>query len=214
MAKNLSKARQKEVFKLLVNQSKIAVEFAENSPEQDFALLVTRDLPIVYAEMPKPRFCILLAKSYQGSYRALHIWKSTKWVPLTATKIFATGRKSTASGSKKKKVLAAMRTVIKPQIDNFKAEISLPAKCALTGKTLTSLSGRYVHVDHFKLPFSHIVEEWLLECQLTFERIDLDRTGNFKNRALEQSFYAYHKARADLKLVDKTANLKKGAKIL
>jgi hypothetical protein len=211
MDTKLTKAQQRALFKLMIDRARVAVEFAAKSPEQDLCLLLTRDLPMVYSELPDARFCVLTVKGYKGSYRALHVFKSEKWVPLTAAKIFA-GKTSTACASKKRRVLAAMRLIIKPQIDGFKATVALPCTCPLTGKILNTLSGAKVHVDHFMVPFSKIVEEWLAISELTFEQIPLARDGSFKDRATAQDFYAYHQLKADLKLVDKTANLRKGAK--
>jgi len=209
----LNKTQQKALFKQMVDRSALAVEFKAGSPERDLALLLTRDLPMVYSELPEARFCILNVKGYKGSYRALHVFKTNKWVPLPATTVFAKGKRSTASSSKKRRVLAAMRLIIKPQIETFKAMVTLPIGCPLTGKVLTTTSGAKVHVDHFSLPFSTLVAEWLELKGLTFEAIDLSRSGEFKDRGLAQDFYHYHQARADLQLVDKTANLKKGAKV-
>jgi hypothetical protein len=105
-----------------------------------------------------------------------------------------------------------MRVIIKPQIDSFRSEVELPATCPLTGKTLKTTNGKTVHVDHI-YPFSKLVEEWLIAEDLNFEAIDLDRSGEFKDRYLAQKWYAFHKTMANLQLVDKTANLKKGNKV-
>jgi hypothetical protein len=206
-----TKAKIKELWSQMINRSRLNVEFVPGSAEYDFALVTTRDLPIVYAELPQPRFCVISVRGYRGSYRALHIYKTNKWVPLVATKVFAASS-SSATGSKKKRVLAQMRVIIKPQIDNFRSEVELPATCPLTGKILKTTNGKTVHVDHV-YPFSRLVEEWLIAEDLNFEAIDLDRAGEFKDRSLAQKWYAFHKTMANLQLVDKTANLKKGNKV-
>jgi hypothetical protein len=208
----MNKTNQKKLYTLLINNSPLAVAFKPGSPEQDFAILVCRDLPLVYAELPEAKFCVLNVNGHRSTYRCLHIWKTNKWVPITASKVFATKGGGTPAASKKKRVLAAMRLVIKPQIEDFKAQVVLPMTCPLSGKTLNTLNGRYVHVDHGKRPFSLIVSEWLKLKRLSFEEIALNRAGDFSSDTLRVDFYNYHKTMADLQLVDKTANLIKGAR--
>jgi hypothetical protein len=208
-----SKAQLKTVYSTMISAAPLNQEFKRGTPEWGFAVSVTRELPLVYAELPEPRFCVLNVPGPRGSYRCLHIFKTSKWVPITATKVFApkAGGK-TIQGSKKKRVLAEMRVLIKPQIDLFKAEVVLPAVCPLSGKSLKTLNGKHVHVDHI-YPFSKLVEEWFALENLTFEQIDLDRAGQFKDRSLGQKWFSYHKSRAKLQLVDKISNLKKGSKV-
>jgi hypothetical protein len=66
-------------------------------------------------------------------------------------------------------------------------------------------------VDH-AYPFSKILEQWLDIEELDFESMALGRSGELKDKNMVARWYNYHKKVAILQLVDKTANLKKGAK--
>lgn len=172
------------------------------------------NLPIYYSESKKdqdPQFMVLMTSSYHAPkpYRALHILSSTigKWVPLTKEKIF-----KSQPPSKKKKVLAALRLLVKPQIDDFRSLIILPMICPLTNKILDDFEN--CHVDHYRISFISIVESWLLANGYTFETLSLNRASKIKSQNLAQDFYAYHKKVCDLRLVDKKANMTKGRKTL
>lgn len=214
----MTKKECQDKLKEMLSRAKINMPFQQGSPEYDFALYITAGLPIVYSERRDPEAYIaftVLEMSNRHSkkpYRCLHVYntKSEKWLPLPATKLFRA--KSPTVSSKKQRVLSALRLIVKPQIEDFKTCLTLPQTCPLTFKELSSKDGRLVHVDHFTTPFIRIVEEWLILHQLTFELISLDRSGNIKNPEVARDFYLYHKKRADLRLVDKSANLRKGAK--
>lgn len=206
----LTKTQKQKLWSALVAKARLNMEFAPGSAEHDFLLLVTAELPIVYSELPSPRFCVISIPGHRGSYRCVHVFKTNKWIPLTATKVFAT-KGITNTSNKKKRVLAAMRACIKPQIDNYKAQIIYPVTCPLSGKILRDGNGKRAHVDH-KWPFSRLVQQWLDLENLTFEEIELNRAGEFKDRSLQVKWYNYHNAEAVLQLVDKEHNLKKGAR--
>lgn len=216
MTKELDKAK----LHTLLHRSKQDFIFAAESDEHDFLLNLTRSLPVVYAELAKespPKFCVkpIRAARQSKSNLTICIWSSTilkngntrGWVPLSQASIFS----SNAPTSKKKRVLAALRTAVKGQIDYCRASTSLPCICPLSNIVLTEKSK--THVDHFgEWPFIRIVETWMSLYTLTWDTIALNRAGDLKEAEVYTSWYNYHKDRSDLKLVDKTANLRKGAK--
>jgi hypothetical protein len=209
----LTKAQSRAKFTQLLNRAKVEFIFEQGSDEYDFCILITRGLSVVYSEFEKPdppKFCIkLTSNKYKRGLRTLHVWNTTagKWVPLTAEKIFSLGTKS----SKKKRVQAAFRTAIKGQIDYIRASTSVPFICPLSGLNITSKAT--CHVDHYgPMNFQKILEQWLNLYNLNYDDIGLDRKGDIKDPDVFKSWYNFHKEKADLRLVDKTANLKKGAR--
>lgn len=208
----MTKAESKKLFSILIASAPLNITFVAG-PELSAAILLTKHLPIVYAELPKPQFQVQNVQGTNGrsNYRCLHIWKALKWIPITATRVFA-AKNPNASSSKRKRVLSALRTVVKPQIDGFKALIVFPIECPLSKKQLLNFSA--THVDHYKLPFIHIVENFLQLKRRTIESISLGRDGLIGDQKLAVEFYRYHMEVCDLQLVDKTANMKKGKKLL
>ena len=214
-----TKAKDKAKLALLLNRSRLDLPFEPGSDEHDFALGLTRSLPVVYSELAKenpPKFCIKSIKTVQGkSNRTLCVWSTTYnknnkpkgWVPLSQVKIFTSG----APTSKKKRVLAALRTAIKGQIDYCRASTATPFICPISG--ITIIDKRNTHVDHYGTNiFQAIVEQWMNLNSLNYDYISLDRKGDLKDPEVFKSWYDFHQSKADLRLADKTANLKKGGK--
>jgi hypothetical protein len=216
----MTKAQDKAQLHLLLTRSKRDTVFEVGSDEHDFLLKLTRSLPVVYSELAKvdaPRFCVKLVKGARQTKSNLTvcIWSSTLlkngkprgWTPLSQTNIFASG----TPVSKKKRVLAALRTAIKGQVDHCRSSTRFPTVCPLTGQTLTHESK--IHVDHFgEWPFIRIVESWLNLYGLDYESIALNRAGDLKDADVYSAWYRFHQDKSDLRVVDKVANLKKGAK--
>ena len=216
----MSKALDKAKLHSLLVRAKRDIAFEPGSDEYDFSLQLTRSLPVVYSELAKvdsPKFCVKLIKGARQSKSnlTLCIWSSTGlksgkprgWTPLSQNNIFSSDKPT----SKKKRVLAALRTAIKGQIDYCRSSTELPCTCPLSGKLLTASS--LMHVDHYgPWPFIRIVEVWLNLYSLDYENIALNRAGDLKDAEVFKNWYKFHKENADLRLVDKTANLQKGAK--
>lgn len=135
------------------------------------------------------------------------------------------------SSSERNKVLAACRAIIQPQIGLFRdefwaehfAKVQLAVergdeapkypRCPLSGKSLWS---NKAHVDHV-YPFVRMVEDWLAESELKPEQIQCVNSRKLKRMTmgptLDQSWYDYHAAKAELRLVEARANMSKGAKV-
>lgn len=209
----ISKALTRSKFVNFLNKAKPEVDLQDGSDEHDFCLLVTRNLPVVYSELQQgcgPRFAVKLQKTrYKNSVRTLCIWnsKNQKWIPLSLTKIFTDGSKS----SKKKRVQAAFRTAVKGQIDYVRASTTVPFECPLTGLWIDDKTT--CEVDHYgKNNFQRLLEQWMNLYGLDYETIALDRKGDIKDSDVYKSWYEFHAQHSDLRLVDKVANRKKGAK--
>lgn len=210
----MTKALDKAKMHVLLQRSARDKVFEPNSDEQDFLISLTRGLPVVYSELAKlepPKFCVKMRRSYKTTKAnpTVHIWSSSReiWVPLSQTKILSSDKPL----SKKTRVLAALRAAIKGQVDYVRASTAFPCVCPLTGKNLTHNSS--AHVDHFgPWPFIRAVETWLNLHGLHWDDIALDRKGDLKDVDVFKSWYDYHAKTCDLRVVDKTANLKKGAK--
>jgi hypothetical protein len=83
--------------------------------------------------------------------------------------------------------------------------------CPLSGKLVKDGTG--MHVDHFGgFPFIKIVELWLNLYNFNYEDIALDRKGDLKDPDVFKNWYEFHRDKAILKAVCKTANMKKGAR--
>lgn len=210
----VSKAQTRAKFIVFLNKARPEVDLLHGSDEFDFCILVTRNLPVVYSELEKetlPKFAVKLLKTqYKNSVRTLCIWNTTKqkWVPLSLTKIFTDGSKS----SKKKRCQQAFRTAIKPQIDYIRASTSVPFECPLTGIWIEDKF--QTDVDHWGIGknFQALLEQWLNLHSLHYDLINLDRKGDLKDVDVYKSWYEFHKKHADLRLVEKSANRRKGAK--
>jgi hypothetical protein len=209
----VSKAQTRAKFIVFLNKARPEVDLQHGSDEFDFCILVTRNLPVVYSELERssgPRFAVKLLKTpYKNGVRTLCIWNSTKqkWIPLSLTKIFTEGSKS----SKKKRVQSAFRTAVKGQIDYVRASTTVPFECPLTGLWIEDKS--FCEVDHAGINnFQKLLEQWMNLHSMHYDLIALDRKGDIKDADVYKSWYDFHKKHAVLQLVEKSANRRKGAK--
>jgi hypothetical protein len=209
----VSKAQTRAKFTNFLNKARPEIDLQAGSDEFDFCLLVTRNLPVVYSELSKsvgPRFAVKLLKTqYKNSVRTLCIWNTSKqkWIPLSITKIFTNGSKA----SKKKRVQSAFRAAVKGQIDYVRASTAAPFECPLTGKWIVDKSE--CEVDHYGINnFQKLLEQWMNLHSMHYDLIALDRKGDIKDSDVYKSWYEFHKKNADLRLVEKSANRRKGAK--
>lgn len=114
-------------------------------------------------------------------------------------------RKCITPPSKRTEVLDALRTEIRPQIEDFRAQ-SAATVCAISG---APLAGSAVHVDHAR-PFVLVALDWLSSQGLVVDALAIVKgqwQATLADRALAESWQAYHKAAAKLRLVTATSNL-------
>lgn len=209
----MTKAEAKKLYKTLIDCCPVDYKIPPGTREFELLVNLTKHLPLVYAELPKPTFQVSVVVSNKARYKCLHIWKGQRFIPITATKVFASTKGNANSGSnKRKRVLSALRFAIKPQIDLYKSKVQFPYVCPLSQRLIKSFNS--THVDHHKLPFKHIVENFLQLERRTIESVSLGRDGLLADVQLSASWCSYHEQVADLVLVDKTANLKKGSKLI
>lgn len=214
-----TKKQLKSDLNLLLKSCRLNRVLQQNSLEYTEALALVSHMPIVYGQRETPDSLVQFKVSEVHSQRfpsflCLFVFKvnTEQWVPLTAAMIFRPGCGS--CNGKNKRVVAALRLVVKSQINSFRAGVKLPIECPLTGMILNTKDSSLTHVDHHLVPFSHLLRVWMAREGLTVETIDLNRQGDIKDKAVARSFYDYHLEMADLRLVDKAANIAKGAKLL
>lgn len=131
-------------------------------------------------------------------------------IPLTKKKVFTPQKKT----SYRNVVLSALRADIAHQILKFRSNTSFPQQCYLSGRILYSWSE--THIDHY-FPFSKIVDSWLEYEGIDFKDIKLKGRGNDKSIAdplLKKRWQEYHYKLADLRICDRTENIKKSDKVL
>jgi hypothetical protein len=159
-------------------------------------------------------------------------------LPLTLSKLEArpATRKSTRTSTDARDlVLAALRDIIRPQIDAFRTDfwqkyehrvsvavamqMSPPAypRCALSGKSLKSCK---THVDHDVVPFVRLAEAWVALTGQTFEHIAASVRKSRKlsrytlgSSLADDSWAQYHSDNAKLQLVNARANMSKGCRV-
>ena len=109
-------------------------------------------------------------------------------------------------------VKAAMRRGVEHQLKEYKATVSYPIECLVTGRLLRK--GIRVDVDHYGKPFSQIADEWVEHNMMTYADIVLcgPPTGKrIKEDLLWNSWKEWHKENARLAVVCAKANRQKGA---
>ncbi|VVM38457.1 DCL family protein [Pseudomonas viridiflava] len=111
------------------------------------------------------------------------------------------------------KVCEALRFAVRPQLDAFRATLTFPLQCAISGAEISH--PKNLHIDH-KIPF------WkLLESFCAFHDVDLqslETTGNGMDLALTDQFVTkafedFHQTHAQLQPASKSANTLKAGRI-
>jgi hypothetical protein len=109
-------------------------------------------------------------------------------------------------------VKAAMRRGVEQQLRDYKATLTYPIECLVTGRRL--IRGTRVDVDHHGKPFAQIADEWVSHNMLTYADLSLSGppTGKrIKDDILWDSWKEWHREHARLAVVCATANRSKGA---
>ena len=108
-------------------------------------------------------------------------------------------------------VKAAMRRAVESQLKDFRASVSYPLNCYLTGKRL--LKGAPTDVDHVERSFSEIADSFIREKGLRYSDVILvghPTNKKFKDASLWEEWSEYHFSCAKYALVCSSANRSKG----
>ena len=142
-------------------------------------------------------------------YKCLNIvLNNGKLIPVTKAAIQRIGTKGP---SKRAMVIAELRRVIEPQIQNLKQKQLRHLRIYKK----SWVDSRDMHLDH-KVPFIKLAVDWVIEeGYSSFDGLPGRRT--YGNRwkfppELEQSWYQYHERHAELELVEAHVNLSESAK--
>ncbi|CAM3598133.1 hypothetical protein CCOS865_04136 [Pseudomonas reidholzensis] len=111
------------------------------------------------------------------------------------------------------KVCEALRFAVLPQLDAFRARLTFPVKCEISGEPIVHPND--LHVDH-KTPFWKLLARFCKDQQIDLS--SLATTGSGMKLALVDSsvtdaFVAYHSKHAELQASRKAANLLKGGSV-
>lgn len=104
----------------------------------------------------------------------------------------------------------ACREAVFTDIMNFRRTHLLPGSvCPITGEVLTEAN---THVDHAPpFTFEAIVQQFVVDEKININGADIPKSDGFVTKfgdsELARKFREYHNARANLRLVSKTANL-------
>jgi hypothetical protein len=113
---------------------------------------------------------------------------------------------------RKNLIKQAFRSAIQHQIDDCINKATWPITCDLTGRLLLQHPRRSWHVDHYgEWPFSRILKQFLLENRINIKTVLLDNNNQIFDPILKSMWWKYHAKYADLRIVDATANVRKGA---
>jgi len=119
---------------------------------------------------------------------------------------------ATVEESNYNKVKGAMRNAIHDQLKAYRDSIPLPCICSISGKKI--LPGHKTDIDHIKLSFSEIADNFVREKHLRYTDIILvgPPTGKkFKDTGLWEEWIRYHLEYARYSLTLASANRSKGS---
>ena len=113
--------------------------------------------------------------------------------------------------SNRQKIKHACRSVIRPEIEVFKATIVFGVdKCPISGEVLTKDN---CHIDHYDLSFELLFSSWIDSVNITNVEKFLSHHGDgdtgysFSSEYYSLSFLNYHNSNTHLRAVSKRANL-------
>lgn len=111
------------------------------------------------------------------------------------------------------KVCEALRFAVRPQMEAFRASLSWPVNCAITGDEIVHPND--LHIDH-KVAFWRLLENFCSESKVALH--DLDVVGNgmvleLANLEVTKAFVEYHLRHAQLQPTCRQANVWKGGRV-
>ncbi|EST14360.1 hypothetical protein EDP1_1430 [Pseudomonas putida S610] len=111
------------------------------------------------------------------------------------------------------KACEALRFAVRPQLDAFRAQLTYPVTCAISGELIVHPND--LHVDHER-PFWQLLARFCRAHQVDLS--SLETTGNGMGLALVDSkirgaFVSYHLRHAKLQASRRVANLLKGGSV-
>lgn len=111
------------------------------------------------------------------------------------------------------KVCEALRFVVRPQLDAYRAGLQWPLRCAITGIEITHPND--LHIDH-KWAFWRLLELFCIEQQISLASLGVIGNGMtlaLVDREISSAFEAFHLNHAQLQPTSRAANVWKGGKL-
>lgn len=111
------------------------------------------------------------------------------------------------------KVCEALRFVVRPQMDAFRAGLVWPLKCAITGVEIAHPND--LHIDH-KVAFWRLLEVSCIEQRINLPSLQIMGNGMalaLVDREISAAFEAFHLRHAQLQPTSKAANVWKGGRL-
>jgi len=111
------------------------------------------------------------------------------------------------------KVCEALRFAVRPQLDAFRAQLTYPVDCAISGEPIVHPND--LHVDH-KTPFWKLLAHFCKDHQVNLSLLETTGSGMklaLVDRSVTDAFVAYHLKHAKLQASCKASNLLKGGSV-
>ncbi|KWS24843.1 hypothetical protein AL062_00335 [Pseudomonas syringae pv. syringae] len=108
------------------------------------------------------------------------------------------------------KVCEALRFVVRPQLDTFRAALTFPVKCAISGQDIVHPND--LNIDH-NIPFWRLLKQFCVEHALDLKTLETAGNGlslSLVNGSVSTAFEAFHREHAELQPASKQANAMKG----
>ncbi|ARD13737.1 MULTISPECIES: DCL family protein [Pseudomonas] len=110
------------------------------------------------------------------------------------------------------KVCEALRFVVRPQLDAFRAGLVWPVRCGITGSIIAHAND--LHIDH-KVAFWRLLEQFCHAYQIDLPSLEVSGSGMelvLVDHDVAHAFSAFHLAHAQLQPASRLANVVKGGR--
>ncbi|HHK0231160.1 TPA: DCL family protein [Pseudomonas aeruginosa] len=144
-----------------------------------------------------------------GAGQGLWIVRSDGTEESFSYKLCITGVRQSSYG----KVCEALRFSVRSQLIAFRETLTLPAKCAISGKDIVHRSD--LHIDH-KIPFWRLLLAFSEVHRVELSRLDTVGSGEalaLVDQKISKAFQAFHMEHAELQPSCKAANSLKGGQV-